>query len=439
MRWTPYLLAALWVSASGPVSWACNTPVYRYAMYNWPVAPYRVFYLHEGVPPKDDLAVNRLLEEAGRTDTPLNVKLEAVDVTAKERFAKLPEVVRKAWEGRPAKAKSLHAVFNTHGQAIYAGQLDPAAVKAMTDSPARRRLGALLEQGNAGVLVLMASTKADQTRKAEQAIDDVLRRVAAGEIATAGNDPAADAPTGTKAGATGKGGADDDAATKDRRRLTVGRMTISRSDPAETWFVRSLLAVEDDLGQYAEEPMVFAVYGRARAMPPFVGKGITGDNLAEGVAFLAGACSCVIKDENPGVDLLVRWNWDATSEKLSADEPDPSPDGLGYREITAETPKRKPVDKPSTARPSATDKAPALAAGQPASVKADAAPPSAKASASVPNDVKASPVSVSTAEAEPTPYVRRQLRTVLTVLAVAAVLVFTVGMIWVRRTQAGNS
>jgi len=100
----------------------------------------------------------------------------------------------------------------------------------------------------------------------------------------------------------------------------VALLTVSRTDPAEKWLVRSLLAVEPDLEKLTAEPMVFGVYGRGRAMPPCVGKGITTENLIDCLMFLSGPCSCMIKDENPGADLLMRWDWEATAEAMAAEE-----------------------------------------------------------------------------------------------------------------------
>jgi len=66
------------------------------------------------------------------------------------------------------------------------------------------------------------------------------------------------------------------------------------------------------------------VFGRARAIPPCIDKGITVQNLARELTFIAGACSCTIKEQNPGVDLLVRFDWDKAAatiaEKFGAEE-----------------------------------------------------------------------------------------------------------------------
>ncbi|MHC4325947.1 MAG: hypothetical protein ACYSUX_16880, partial [Planctomycetota bacterium] len=43
-----------------------------------------------------------------------------------------------------------------------------------------------------------------------------------------------------------------------------------------------------------------------------VGEGINTDNLREAIAFITGPCGCEVKMLNPGVDLLMAENWDAS-------------------------------------------------------------------------------------------------------------------------------
>ena len=89
---------------------------------------------------------------------------------------------------------------------------------------------------------------------------------------------------------------------------------ISRLDSAEEPFLQMLLNLEDDLGEYADEPMAFPVFGRGRILEPLIGLGLTYDNVVEHSAYLTGACSCEVKDQNPGIDLLMSMNWDAAME-----------------------------------------------------------------------------------------------------------------------------
>ena len=55
--------------------------------------------------------------------------------------------------------------------------------------------------------------------------------------------------------------------------------------------------------------MVFPIFGRCRALLPLVGPGISAENIRSSAAFLAGACSCQVKELNPGFDLLITANW----------------------------------------------------------------------------------------------------------------------------------
>ena len=67
LRFTSPTIGAVIVLFAGhpcePTARACDTPVYRYAMYNWAPSPYRVYYFCQGEPDKKDAEVNRLLAE----------------------------------------------------------------------------------------------------------------------------------------------------------------------------------------------------------------------------------------------------------------------------------------------------------------------------------------------------------------------------------------
>jgi hypothetical protein len=66
------------------------------------------------------------------------------------------------------------------------------------------------------------------------------------------------------------------------------------------------------------------VYGRGRALFSCLGEGIHPDNLVQDIEFITGACSCTVKEQNPGVDLLVQYDWEAAAsniaEKFGAEE-----------------------------------------------------------------------------------------------------------------------
>lgn len=93
-------------------------------------------------------------------------------------------------------------------------------------------------------------------------------------------------------------------------KLKFSVLPVRRADPREKMFVRFLMGSEPDLEtEHAGKPMAFPVFGRGRVLCAIVGDGMTEANIGEACRFLAGPCSCTIKDLNPGVDMLMTADW----------------------------------------------------------------------------------------------------------------------------------
>ena len=90
--------------------------------------------------------------------------------------------------------------------------------------------------------------------------------------------------------------------------LPCSLIPVSRTDPAEKLLVKTLLSTEPDL-RGRDEPMAFPVFGRGRVLYALVGAGVNAENVRHTLDFLVGGCSCTIKRENPGVDLLLTADW----------------------------------------------------------------------------------------------------------------------------------
>jgi len=90
---------------------------------------------------------------------------------------------------------------------------------------------------------------------------------------------------------------------------------LSRNSVEESHFVSLLLNVEDDL-KAIHEPMLFGIFGRFRALEPLLGKGITEENIKLMIDFLTADCSCLIKDDLPGIDILFTNNWENPATAL---------------------------------------------------------------------------------------------------------------------------
>ena len=84
---------------------------------------------------------------------------------------------------------------------------------------------------------------------------------------------------------------------------------LDRRSDKESLFVSMLLNVENDLKEI-EEPMLFGIFGKFRALEPLLAKGISQDNIKLMIDFLTADCSCLIKDDLPGTSMLFNGKWE---------------------------------------------------------------------------------------------------------------------------------
>ena len=119
---------------------ACDTPVYRYAMYRWEPAPYEIYYFHDKPLDEQAAQVQKLVEAASRSEEkPANLFFVAVSLTDDPELKKIPPDVRKAWQDQQDRPVPSYLVVTPHGRKLYQGALDEPILKAMLDSPARTR------------------------------------------------------------------------------------------------------------------------------------------------------------------------------------------------------------------------------------------------------------------------------------------------------------
>ena len=93
---------------------------------------------------------------------------------------------------------------------------------------------------------------------------------------------------------------------------------VSRDDPAEALFLTML--VEPEV-LALDEPLIVPVFGRGRTFGGMAASQATAELVVGACEYLCGACSCQVKEGNPGYDLLFQRNWDAILkvEEITAD------------------------------------------------------------------------------------------------------------------------
>ncbi len=293
---TIIILTVLFVLAPSSAL-ACSTPVFRYALERWAADYYEALFIHRGpLTQEEKQLLDKLRQEGSETEAFLNLRVLEMDITSSTEdevksllmSENIPEtlpvlVLWYPWQkGRTPP--------------FWQGRLTPATVEAFLHSPTRQKLAERLTEGQTVVWILLESGNAAKDKAALKLLEKELGTIT-GEL----KEEAESIP-------------EEYGVPKIEYEFSI--LPVSRSDPNESMLLSLLLGSEADLGEYSNEPVIFPVFGRGRALYALIGEGINTDNIRETVAFLVGPCGCEIKMMNPGVDLLMAANWDAAAMRF---------------------------------------------------------------------------------------------------------------------------
>jgi hypothetical protein len=271
---------------------ACSVPVFRYALEHWPADPFQVLVFHRGALTAE-LEQALTVVEATEGERP-NVRVRRVDLDDQPPA----ELLRLFEQQLEARAPWLVVRFPTSSgilEPVVSAPLDKEILGRVLDSPARRELVRRLGEGQSAVWLLLESGDKEADDAAEKRLLERLDYLQG--VMTLPKLDESDIANGLVS------------VPEEDLRLEFSLLRISRSDEAESMLVRQLLLSEDGLEEVEGEPMVFPVFGQGRALYALVGEGIRNETIESAAAFLIGKCSCQVKDQNPGVDLLMQADW----------------------------------------------------------------------------------------------------------------------------------
>jgi hypothetical protein len=271
----------------GPQTFACSVPVFRYALERWQPAKYELVVYHRGPLSRGDMdAVRRFEATAVRA----NVRITDADLDGR-----LDVDLQAVWdrEGKDDVLPRLVLRYPDSSSQVPSVWSRPLSAdrEMIFNSPARRAVFERLTAGHAAVVVLLLSGDPAADQAARSLLQAELSRIADGiELPR----PAEDGPQ-----------------VQSELPLWIDFPVIEvPRTPAEDTLVRLLLGSEDGLAD-VKGPIAFPVFGRGRALCSLHGNDLTSPaELKRSLEFLCKACSCQVKELNPGVDLLMTANWD---------------------------------------------------------------------------------------------------------------------------------
>jgi hypothetical protein len=227
------------------ISLACTTKVSEWVLLNAPSDKYLLVYYYKGTLPEPAILQNRELEKSSRKANMLYRQIPKADIQ-----------------------NSYYALY--YKNRLFARYEDSRSMAGLTDSPLRKKIAGELMEGQLCVLFYLTTGNTIKDGKGLQEIRKALAVSPFSQIITL--------------------------------------VELNRKNAEENHFVNLLLNVEEDL-KTIDEPMLFGVFGRFRVLEPLLAKGISEENIRLMIDFFTADCSCVIKDDLPGISILCEETW----------------------------------------------------------------------------------------------------------------------------------
>ncbi len=304
------ILAGLTILTIASSLMACQVPVFRYALERWSPDQYRILVLSDGPLDAEHQAALKTLEST--TELPAQATMKVHDVTTtKDAF------VKQLWKLREKETGPLMVALYPERSSINAQQvayssiLSAQIVPQILDSPARKEIIQKLSEGHSAVWILLESGDAAKDQAALKTLQGQLEKDKEWLKLPSPEEMEIKPELLDSA--------------KIRLQIQFSVISVKKDDPKEQFLINCLLNSESDLRSF-DEPMAFPVFGRGRVLYALVGQGISADTIRKASSFIVGPCSCQVKEQNPGFDLLLSCNWGDLVGDTFISEPIPEGD-----------------------------------------------------------------------------------------------------------------
>jgi hypothetical protein len=286
-------IAALSMVLLATSAYACNIPVFRYALERWKADTCELFVFHEGpLDEKSKSLVDSIQSQSTGGGGFANAKVQAIDVRSADAQSLAVWRDLNARENKPLPYAVVRASHARGPITAWHGKLDDVTDQVL-DSPLRKRLTERLLNGDSVVWLLLKSAdegRNDSVRRLiKEQSTELAKKLALPEgIGLPGSELHSEVPLFLK----------------------FTSLELNREDAHEQFLVKLFSGFQSQA--YAEnQPLVIPVFGRGRALEVIPADQLDAKLFEELTLFLCGACSCQVKESNPGFDLLLSADWNS--------------------------------------------------------------------------------------------------------------------------------
>lgn len=302
---------------------ACNVPVFRFALERWQAdASELVVFFDSKLAPDDEALISGLEESSVAKGGSSNLAVIRQDV-----HGEMTPENQRLWESLQSAAGHTSGSGRSESVTLpfavaraakgkdkvvnhWRGSLAQLRDAGLLSSPVRDELVKRLQNGDAVVWLLIRSKDETLTAKAR----DLLKQqceILPGEL---------ELPEGI--GLPGS-----ELYSEVPLLLQFSVLEVDPADVKEAYLVRQLTGFQSEAAA-AGQPLIVPVFGRGRALEVIPGSELSAELIHDLTEFLCGACSCQVKEQNPGFDLLLTTNWNKALFGEDAELP-PEPPKVG--------------------------------------------------------------------------------------------------------------
>lgn len=273
---------------------ACNVPVFRYALERWQPDACEIVIFHDGEFSELHKGFVRQLSSASfENDGVANVKIRQQHVASS-----MDDSLAAIWEALKADVNiSLPYVVvrSLAGKSTFVnnwrGSVDEAMQANLLQSPVRSEVSRRLCAGDSAVWMVLKSEDEDRNNAVTELLNRQLKQLSE------------DIPLPDGIGLPGS-----ELFSEVPLLMRFSVLEIDPGDKQEQLLVRLLHGL-DPASKKAGEPLVVPVFGRGRALEVIPANQVDDGLIEDLTLFLCGACSCQVKERNPGFDLLLNTDW----------------------------------------------------------------------------------------------------------------------------------
>ncbi len=273
--------------------WACNIPVFRYALERWKPDACEVVVFHDAPlnaeqnkilssltsPSEDRKSANIALLRAKTTDP--NPSLQGLWLNLEKNGPiSLPYVVVRTSVNDKQSVNAWH------------GPLSKFDVSKLVDSPVRKEISRRLLKGDSVVWLVLKSKDQQRSQATVELLRSELKKLSK-----------------TIPFPEGLGLPGSELYSELPLLMQFSVIEIDRDDRNEEFLVGLFRGFQPEA--YAKgESLVVPVFGRGRALEVLPADQLDAGMIGDLTRYLCGACSCQVKERNPGFDLLLTTHWD---------------------------------------------------------------------------------------------------------------------------------